>query len=55
MAVSNNDLIIRFSHELGCALEMYCDPTEIVELWSEALDALRDSKQLLSDNGLPSP
>lgn len=51
----NSDLIIRLAHELGVALEMSYDPVELRELWGEALDALRETRQYLKDNGLAVP
>lgn len=51
----NADLIIRLAHELGVALELSYDPVELRELWGEALDALREARQYLQDNGLAVP
>jgi hypothetical protein len=55
MALANADLIIRLSHELGTALELSFAPVEMRELWSEAIDALKDTRQTLLDAGLAVP
>lgn len=47
------DLVIRLAHELGVALELSYDSVELRELWGDALDGLRETRQLLLANGLP--
>lgn len=49
------NLIIQLAHGLGVALEMSYDPVEMRELWSEELDALRETRQLLKNNGIAVP
>lgn len=50
-----NDLLVVLTHELGVALEMSYTPTEMQELWPEALDGLRRGRKVLLDNGVAVP
>jgi hypothetical protein len=49
------DLVIRLAHELGVALELSYDAVELRELWGDALDGLRETRQLILNNDLPVP
>ena len=52
---SDLDLCVILAHELSVALEMSYEPVELRELWGDALDALRRTRQKIVDNGLPPP
>ncbi len=51
-----NDLLIRLSHELAAALEMNHTPAEMASpTWSEAIDALGETRNLLRKQGVAVP
>ena len=56
--MSNNreiDLITTLAHELGVALELSYEPEELREVWSEAVDALRDARRYMEVKGVVVP
>lgn len=53
--MAQRDLIYRLSHQLGVALEYEWTPDEMVDLWPEALDDLREAKEYLINKRLPVP
>jgi hypothetical protein len=52
---TNLDLIIVLSHELGVALEMTYDAVELRELWPDALEGLKEARDLIKAENMPVP
>jgi hypothetical protein len=55
VTLPNHGLLIRLSHELGVALELSYSPDDLRAVWSDALEALPETRQLLLIEGLPVP
>lgn len=49
------NLVINLASELGVALEMSYGPEELRELWPEAIESLREARQVIKDEGILSP
>lgn len=52
---SEFDLIVLLAHELAVALELSYSPVELRELWSEALEGLEKTKDMLKTKGIKIP